>query len=391
MTNTTRTLNLLRAWRFTSNLQFILPVIVPFWHSQGINQAQIGWLQTIFMVTMLAFQLPTGRLADKYGRRRLIIAGSILVSLGFACYALAHGFWAIAFAEFVLGIGFSCRSGADLALLRQSLEDSGEIEHEKHYIGQLNGLSSAGEVISAVIGGWVASIAFGWPLWLSVIGISLAIPMAFRLPKDEHRATTTHQQQSLRQVLAQLVRTPRMLALSCFTVSAGVATHLFVWLFQPYLTAGGLELKWFGIAWALYNLSYALFSWRIRAIESRLGERWSMVAILLAPVIAYFGLGLSMSLWLIPLAALFMLSRALNVPITTHLVHEHTDAAHYATTLSGLAAIQGMVYAVMGPISGWVVDSYGLQTNLLLLGTIFGLTSLISYRLLRRHHLTTTP
>lgn len=390
MTKTAQTIRLLKAYRFAAGLMFILPVMVPYWNSRGLNQAEIGLLQTAFTATVLILQLPTGRLADIYGRRKLIIIGSVLAVIGFAGYSLAGGFWGMLLAELILGLGYSCKSGADLALLRQRLEEADRVKEEKHIIGQLSSFNAAGELISAIIGGWAASWALGLPLWMTVFGISLAIPFAAALPADRPHKSGKQTHAPLHHVLQGLINTPRMLAITCFSASAGVATHLFVWLLQPYMQAGGLKIGWFGLAWALFNATYMLFSWRVSAIESKLGERASMAIILAAPAMGYLGLGLGMSLWFLPLAALFTLSRALNGPITTHLVHEHTDAAHYATTLSGLAAMQGIIYAFMGPLSGWLVDTYGIQTNLLFLGSLLCLTGVISYRLLARHHLSPT-
>lgn len=390
MTKTTQTIRLLKSYRFAAGLMFILPVMVPYWNSRGLNQAEIGLLQTAFTCMVLILQLPTGRLADIYGRRKLIIIGSILAAIGFAGYSLAGGFWGMLLAELTLGLGYSCKSGADLALLRQRLEEADRVKEEKHIIGQLSSFNAAGELVSAIIGGWAASWALGLPLWMTVFGISLAIPFAVALPADQPHKTDRRANLPMRQVLRGLINTPRMLAITCFSVSAGVATHLFVWLFQPYLQAGDLSIGWFGLTWALFNATYMLFSWRVSAIERRFGEGRSMLLILAAPAIAYLGLGAGMSLWLLPLAALFTLSRALNGPITTHLVHEHTDAAHYATTLSGLAAAQGIIYAFMGPLSGWLVDTYGLQANMLFLGALLGVTGVICYRLLKQHHLSST-
>jgi MFS family permease len=390
MTQTAQTIRLLKAYRFTAGLMFILPVMVPYWNSRGLNQTEIGLLQTAFTATVLILQLPTGRLADVYGRRRLILIGSVLAVIGFAGYSLANGFWGMLLAELVLGLGYSCKSGADLALLRQRLEEADRVVEEKHIIGQLSSFNAAGELVSAIIGGWAASWALGLPLWMTVFGISLAIPFAAALPTDKPQESSKQTRAPLRLVLGGLINSPRMLAITCFSASAGVATHLFVWLFQPYLQTGGLGIGWFGLMWALFNATYMLFSWRVSAIERKLGERVSMALILAAPAVAYLGLGLGMSLWLLPLTALFTLSRALNGPIITHLVHEHTDAAHYATTLSGLATMQGIIYALMGPLSGWLVDTYGLQTNLLFLGSLLSITGVISYRLLSRHHLSPT-
>ena len=387
MKKSQRTIRLLESYRFAGSLMFVLPVIVPFWYSRGLNQAQIGWLQTIFTAMVLILQLPTGRLADTYGRRRLVLAGAILAALGFALYAIAGGFWGFVAAEMLLGVGYSCKSGADLALLRHELEVDDRLDEEKHWIGRLNSFSAGGELISSLIGGALASITFAWPLWLDVIGTGMAIPFAAALPKDQPKKAARREHLSMRKALSTLLANKRMRAISAFAVTAGVSTHLFVWLLQPYLKSAGLPLAWFGVAWALYSAGYMVLSWKVGKIEHWLGEKRSMLVALVAPAVAYMVLGLGMTLWLAPIMVLFVLSRALNGPITTHLVHENSQPRDYATMLSALAAVQGLTYAVLGPLSGWVVDTYGLRADLLFLGTLVSIAGLVSYRLLRSHHL----
>ena len=73
---------------------FILtvPIIVLFFKENGLSMKQILLLQALFSVAVLLLEVPTGFFSDIFGRKKSIIIGAILASMGFTVYALSHGF-----------------------------------------------------------------------------------------------------------------------------------------------------------------------------------------------------------------------------------------------------------------------------------------------------------
>ena len=59
----------------------IIPVIVPFFESRGLTLAQVFYLQAIFAAFVVLFEVPSGYIADVFGRRNALIAGSIFHGL----------------------------------------------------------------------------------------------------------------------------------------------------------------------------------------------------------------------------------------------------------------------------------------------------------------------
>src|ERR1700712_2202571 len=98
------TINRLRAYGFANSLLFLLPIAVPFWRSHGLNQAHIGLLQSCFVVMLFSTQILTGKLADRFGRRRMIIIGQLINLVAFMGYAVAGNFTGLLVIEGLLGI-----------------------------------------------------------------------------------------------------------------------------------------------------------------------------------------------------------------------------------------------------------------------------------------------
>ncbi|HET9200585.1 MAG TPA: MFS transporter, partial [Dehalococcoidia bacterium] len=90
------------AYRFVSNFQFWMPIFVIFLiEDRGLTLAQIALLETVFSITSLSAEVPTGAVADRFGRRTSILLGATVLSGAIVFYALAPSFGWLAGAYFV--------------------------------------------------------------------------------------------------------------------------------------------------------------------------------------------------------------------------------------------------------------------------------------------------
>ena len=100
----------------------VMPIVVLFYQDNGLNMSQIFLLKSVYSIAMVAAELPSGYLADVWGCRRTLLLGAILGTIGIIIYSISSGFTSFLGAEIVLGIGFSFVSGADSAMLYDSLK-----------------------------------------------------------------------------------------------------------------------------------------------------------------------------------------------------------------------------------------------------------------------------
>src|SRR2546425_7396927 len=68
----------------------ILSVLLPVWAQEfRLNLAQVGLIRTAYTAAMASFQIPAGLLAERWGERRLLAAGTALTAGG----VVARGAW----------------------------------------------------------------------------------------------------------------------------------------------------------------------------------------------------------------------------------------------------------------------------------------------------------
>ena len=95
----------------------VIPVFVPLLQGYGLSMSQVLQTQALFALTIAICEVPSGYIADLWGRRNAILVGSAINGLGFFSLLWADSFVDFLIYEALLGIGFSLISGADLALL----------------------------------------------------------------------------------------------------------------------------------------------------------------------------------------------------------------------------------------------------------------------------------
>jgi MFS transporter, Spinster family, sphingosine-1-phosphate transporter len=145
----------------------------------GIDDAQIGLLQTVFMIPHAAATLPFGWAGDVYDRRRVIVFGMTLASLAGAAGALGHSYGGLAVSRVLVGLGTAAVVPVANSILGQLFE--GPKKASRLSIFNL-GLFLGG------VAGFAVGMATGFPLVVIVLaapGLVLAA-MIGSLPVPAH-------------------------------------------------------------------------------------------------------------------------------------------------------------------------------------------------------------
>ena len=180
-----------------------MPVVVLFYQNNGMGMHEIFILKAIYSVAIVAMEIPSGWMADVWGRKKTLLLGSILGSVGFLIYSFSYGFWAFVVAEIILGFGHSFVSGADSALLFDSLKANGKESKYTREEGRITSVGNFAEAIAGVLGGFLAAISLRTPFYFQFAVAAIAIPAAFTL--IEPKIYTTEHIHSIKK-LAQNIK-----------------------------------------------------------------------------------------------------------------------------------------------------------------------------------------
>ena len=108
------------AVRFASALLFSVIVTVNLVYEAtvvGLNPLQLVLVGTVLETVSFLFEVPTGYLADRFGRKRTLLLGTVFLALSWAATWFAHGFPAFTVVFVLMSASFSCFSWSYLYLL----------------------------------------------------------------------------------------------------------------------------------------------------------------------------------------------------------------------------------------------------------------------------------
>lgn len=362
--------------KFAKWFNLVMPVVVLFYQDNGLSMQQIFMLKSIYSVAMVVMEIPSGYLADVWGRKKTLMLGSLLGACGMAVYSISYGFWAFAAAEVILGVGYSFISGADSALLYDTMKAA---EREKEYMKQEGWITSAGnfaEAIAGVCGGLLATLSLRMPFYAQFVIASVAIPAAILLkePKVQSEALAKGFQTTLRTVRETFQHT-RLRAALLISSFAGTASLTFAWFVQPYFKAANLPVSLFGVMWTVLNLSVGVSSMFSYRIERKVGQRNALLIIILGFTIGFYLAAWEVSLIGIGFLFFFYLVRGIAHPILKDYINRDTRSEVRATILSLRNFVIRINFAIIGPALGYLTDNFSLSWALIATGTGFLLTA----------------
>ncbi len=360
--------------RSIRSFMLIIPVIVLFFQENGLTLSQVFLLQSLFSIAVIAFEVPTGYLSDRFGRRTSIIIGCTLGVIGHGVYAIGTGFWGFLLAEILLGFGASFLSGTESALLYDSLREMGRTDEHKRIEGRNTSLAMVSESIASILGGALALISLRFPLYCEAIIMLALIPLALSIvePKRQQLISKGSAFRDMLRLAKYALHDHSEIKWLClYSATVGASTLTMVWFTQPYLQQAGLPLTYFGIVWATFQLVGASCSWHAHAIEERLGKRGSLIALIMLPATGYLFLGMAGSLAAAAIIALFYITRGVHGPILSDYINGLIDSEIRATVLSVKNLLARLLFSALGPIMGWIHDAVSLQVALLTSGTVF--------------------
>lgn len=195
------------AFRVLFNARFYYPVFAVLFIDYGLSDEQFIILNFVWAVAIVCLDLPMGALADHIGRRPLVVAAAVCMVLEMALLAfvpLGHPtllFWIFFLNRVVSGAAEACASGADEALVFDSLAEQNRSAEWPRVLDQVIRWQSAGFIVAMLVGGAVYDPVFmqkvfgllgvhaqlsqhvtmRFPLYLNLVTAGIALYVAVRM------------------------------------------------------------------------------------------------------------------------------------------------------------------------------------------------------------------
>jgi MFS family permease len=361
--------------RFLHDFQVWIPVWVVFLTvEQGFSLTQVTFADAMFLIAMTVLEVPTGAFADRFGRVRSVGIGALFYALALAVFAVTTSFPILLASFLIWALAGSLRSGADLALVYDSLKALGEEAKYERHAGAGAGIGWAGAAVATVGGGPLAA-AYGieFTIWVGAGVAALAGVAAFLMVEPPYRSA--HETPSIRRTLNVAMATAWhdrvvrwVMLTSAGLVAAFSSAH---YLFQPYLLAAGHEV---GFAFSLLQVPQLLGgtvgSFAAYRLLSNFGETRLLFGLAGAGAGALLGAAMVTTLGIFAFIPLVGALEAAIIPVATGAVNRRVSSEHRATILSIQSFSASLAMAPVAVLVGAVADSSGPSEAFAVLGLV---------------------
>jgi MFS family permease len=368
MTNLKSNLWKIYFYKFLSEFYLIAPILIPFYESNGLTKTQVFTVQASYALAVLLLEIPSGYLADVIGRRKTLILGAIGLPLGLFIYVSSGTFWMFVLAENVIALANSMRSGCDSALIYDTLiQMKAESDYTK-YEGRAQSFTRFGSAAASILGGFAALISFAMPFYINIGTSILMLPLALSLIEPERQSLKSKNPlKDILRICRFCFTHPKLRLLMLFSAMIMSTGIVGVWSYFLYYESLEISLGYFGIIFAVFQLSSALGSSKAHSIKIKIGSKRSITLALIIGI-NFILLGFFRQIWLIPLIFLNALIWGFVYPLFLNYINRLTPSETRATALSVANMTGALSYIIIAPLFGKLVDLLSLAKAHIVLG-----------------------
>ncbi len=157
-----------------SPMLFFMPAfVIVYFRNFGLSVFQISLLTMMMPLFMLLFEIPTGAVADIYGRKFSVLIGTVIEGFALLSIFFLNNYYALMFAFAMVGFGSTFNSGAREAWITDLIKKRDKNLLHK-YFAKYGSINSFALVISVIIGVFFVK-KFGISIIWIVAGISFFI------------------------------------------------------------------------------------------------------------------------------------------------------------------------------------------------------------------------
>ncbi|MFI8687329.1 MFS transporter [Rossellomorea sp. NPDC077527] len=378
---------------FFGTISFLQPVLTLFYFERGLTSSDILIVLMFWSGAVLLGEVPTGIFADRYGAKYSFLLGSFLKFLSIVLLLFAYEPWMFFLYSFINGFSVTFFSGADEALIYDSLKESNEENRMDHAMGKIQSASFISMLIAVLFGSYLAKdLADTQFTVLIMLGLAFhLIELLLILGVKQPTADSFQKENPFLQIksgLKVIRQAPQLLLMflnvTLVFIPAGAVYQYFD---QPLLKDAGVPVYLIGVFYAVAAILGYIASNSIGWMTGRFSRVWLMN---LSGLLAVVGLLLSglfgSSLWVV-LGAFFLLRLvgAIRYPIYSQLSNDLIPSGIRATTISLLSIVDSCLdLVVFGVLSSIALKGYSTVligcAFIALLGTLLPIAPIKSKR-----------
>lgn len=353
---------------------------------RGYSLVDVGIAESIFHLTSMLCELPTGIVSDLYGRRFSRLMGRLLSILSIIVLMYETSRWMIYLSFIISALSYNLESGTDSAYVYDLMLENNDEKRFPKIQGYREMILQTACFIAIMIGGSLADksyfLAYGVSFLITIVSIIVLLQM------KEIKNTGYQKMNMFRGMLHQYQTSYALfkenhqilyLILSYSLFSASITTcHYYL---TNYWKEMGMSISQISFFFTLENVAGLVAGLYAYKMIQRYSKEKIVLYLPLFVVVGLMGIPF-FPISIISLIFIAFFESLLYVSITTFL-NQIIPSSSRATLLSCMSMVFSIMMIIYFPIIGWIGDHYHLKTAFIILAGISAIVYIIYQYILR--------
>ncbi|WP_425449322.1 MFS transporter [Dethiothermospora halolimnae] len=360
---------------FLSNIDLTHGTWMVYLAIKGMSLFQLGIVEGIFHITSFLMEVPTGAVADIWGRKVSRILGRISSLISIIILLFSSNFYLFALAFVFSAISYNLESGAGEALVYDSLKELNRDGTYMKVVGIQEIAMQGGKVIGFLLGGYLASKSYIYAYTVAAIFATVTVIQCFSFtePKMEvgHEESRNVFSVIKKQVIGSLDVLKNNKKIGFLIVFSQViftfGTSLFFY-FQNYLEGSGYTQSKIGIVLAVSSLIGAVVASQAYKIEKKIKEKGILMVMPIISAICLWGVALTEYHFVF--FVIFSGVDGIIYVAMTDYINKLIPSDRRATILSFASMVFSLFMIIIFPLIGKIGDVFSLKTAFIALAIL---------------------
>lgn len=356
-----------------ANVFLIFPIFWIIQFQETLQLSQVGIIFSVIALSTFLFEVPTGAIADIFGRKSSVVIGLILSGITLFLVTFTKEFYLILSLFFLLGLFSTLISGADISWVADNLKYNRKSKLLQTFFVKRASLLNLAFVFAGFIGGVLVKY-FGLNIIWPISGFSMILSGIMLLFVKEHKHKNKNNYENLFGVFRQTFTSmkfswnhQKILSFSIISLLTGFLLSFagdLIW--KPYLLDFEIPLSYFGYLFSIATGLGVIAPFVGLQMVKRIGKDklfFALVLILEAffLVFAIFALN-----WLVLAIIMILFVFCFDVfePIKDNHFQRYLPSDKRATISSLFSMLFSIGIIIGGPLAGLTADHFGFKITL---------------------------
>ncbi len=386
------------AYGFLKNLRFFDAFFILFLVEKGLPYTQIGVLYAVREVLINVIEVPSGLLADTYGRKNALMLSFVAYIVSFYLFYSAENFWWFMLAFILYGVGDAFRSGTHKGMIIDYLALKNWQDHKISYYGHTRSWSQKGSALSSLIAGLIVfhTGSFQNIFLYSIVPYLFNLMLIYSYPKELNKSTHQHEKAPLVTTIKSFFNIMRQInVLKIINSSAAHSAYLKavkdyiqlimiqVAILMPIMLTVDFDKKNGLVVGALYFFIFLatsqasrLASWFYDKNKLNISYNSLIVGFCLGVLCGVF---IVLKFWVLGLISMIGIYIIENIrkPILTGVVSDNVPNDILTSVISAQSLLKTIMTAILAIVFGILVDNFSIGTAFIVVSTTLFLLSIV--------------